>query len=105
MLHAPREHAPRGLVAWPVQVGVRVHGGTRAMNEHYSRRVFLMSAAAGAAGLAAASPSAGAEPDKLPTIPIIDPHQHLWDLKKFRLLWLPGQPTLNHSFLLSDYRK
>jgi len=34
---------------------------------------------------------------------IVDTHQHLWDLSKFRLPWLkPGAP-LNRSFLTKDY--
>ena len=28
------------------------------------------------------------------TIPIIDTHQHLWDLDKFRLPWLADAPAL-----------
>lgn len=36
-------------------------------------------------------------------IPIIDTHQHLWDLTKFRLPWIkPGEP-LAKSFLTADY--
>jgi len=35
--------------------------------------------------------------------PIIDTHQHLWDLARFRLPWLQGAPTLNKNFLMSDY--
>src|SRR2546428_223241 len=76
------------------------------MNEHYSRRGFLLSAGAGAAGLAAGALEAeAAAAEKLPPIPIIDPHQHLWDLKRFHLPWLSGAPELNHSHVLSDYRK
>ncbi|MEO6810280.1 MAG: amidohydrolase family protein [Isosphaeraceae bacterium] len=37
--------------------------------------------------------------------PIIDTHQHLWDLSMFQLPWLKGNPTLNRSFLMSDYLK
>src|SRR5437016_4237441 len=36
-------------------------------------------------------------------IPIIDTHQHLWDLDRFRLPWLDGVPALNRDFLLPDY--
>jgi predicted TIM-barrel fold metal-dependent hydrolase len=35
--------------------------------------------------------------------PIIDTHQHLWDLRRFRLPWLKGNPHLDRSFLMSDY--
>src|SRR5579864_1614014 len=38
-------------------------------------------------------------------IPIVDTHQHLWDLKRFRLPWLTEQPALSKSFLMSDYLK
>ena len=41
-------------------------------------------------------------PDQLP---IIDTHQHLWDLTKFKLPWHKGDETkpLQRSFVLSDY--
>jgi predicted TIM-barrel fold metal-dependent hydrolase len=35
--------------------------------------------------------------------PIIDTHQHLWDLGKFRLAWTDTAPTLAHTFLTPDY--
>ena len=41
-------------------------------------------------------------PDQLP---IIDTHQHLWDLTKFKLPWHKGDETkpLQRSFVMSDY--
>jgi L-fuconolactonase len=36
-------------------------------------------------------------------LPLIDTHQHLWDLSKFRLPWTSSAPSLNRSFLTSDY--
>jgi len=36
-------------------------------------------------------------------IPIVDTHQHLWDLRKFRLPWLKESPRLARSFLMEDY--
>ncbi len=37
-------------------------------------------------------------------IPIIDTHQHLWDLKKFKLAWIkPGEQPLDRSYLPADY--
>lgn len=36
-------------------------------------------------------------------IPIIDTHQHLWDLSKFTLPWVNGAPAINRSYLQSDY--
>jgi L-fuconolactonase len=42
---------------------------------------------------------------ELSRIPIVDTHQHLWDLERFRLPWLkPGQP-LAHNCLPTDYRE
>lgn len=37
--------------------------------------------------------------------PIIDTHQHLWDLNKFRLPWLKPGGELTRSFLQADYKK
>jgi len=36
--------------------------------------------------------------------PIIDTHQHLWDLQKFDLPWVAATPELNRSFTSTDYR-
>jgi len=82
--------------------------------ESSTRRQFLSRTAA-AAGIAAAgsarwptlAPLVAAEPSKkaMDDIPIIDVHQHLWDLSKFRLPWTKDAPKLNHSFLISDYHK
>jgi predicted TIM-barrel fold metal-dependent hydrolase len=47
------------------------------------------------------------KPVDLANIPIIDTHQHLWDLKKFKLLWVnnDGLEKMNRSYLPSDYQK
>jgi L-fuconolactonase len=37
--------------------------------------------------------------------PIIDTHQHLWDLTRFRLPWVKGSLALDRSFLPGDYRR
>ncbi|UCF16771.1 MAG: amidohydrolase family protein [Phycisphaerales bacterium] len=37
--------------------------------------------------------------------PIVDTHQHLWDLSKFRLPWLRPGGELARSFLQADYKK
>src|SRR4051812_36623863 len=36
-------------------------------------------------------------------MPIIDTHQHLWDLSKFHLPWVKNGTALARSHLLSDY--
>jgi predicted TIM-barrel fold metal-dependent hydrolase len=36
-------------------------------------------------------------------LPIIDTHQHLWDLNKFRLPWLADAPALKRSYVTKDY--
>jgi L-fuconolactonase len=63
-----------------------------------TRREFL--AAGAAAGAAAALPAAEPKPR-----PIIDTHQHLWDLTKFRLPWVTSDSPLNRNCLSSDYAK
>lgn len=62
-----------------------------------NRRTFLRcSAAAGILPLAAVEPK---------TMPIIDTHQHLWDLDQFRLPWLKAGTPLARSHTLADYQK
>ena len=41
--------------------------------------------------------------DQSGLIPIVDTHQHLWDLKKFNLPWTKGNDILARSFVMSDY--
>lgn len=53
-----------------------------------------------AAVTALSAHSAAADP---PPLPIIDTHQHLWDLEKFRLPWLAGNDRLGKSFVTADY--
>lgn len=39
------------------------------------------------------------------TLPIVDTHQHLWDLNRFRPPWLAGAPeVLKRSYVMQDYR-
>jgi L-fuconolactonase len=72
------------------------------MENTNDRRQFLTHVAA--LSVAAGLP-AGARADEPATMPIIDTHQHLWDLSQFKLAWLAGAPKLNRSFLMEDYRK
>jgi predicted TIM-barrel fold metal-dependent hydrolase len=67
-----------------------------------ARRRFLRrtAAAALAAGMPAPSRADGPEAS-----PIVDTHQHFWDLSRFKLPWLKGAPKLNRSFLMEDYRQ
>jgi predicted TIM-barrel fold metal-dependent hydrolase len=70
---------------------------------HADRREFLKQTAA-LVGAACAAGAVADEPsgDK-PPIPIVDTHQHLWDLKKFRLPWVKEGDKLARSYLPSDY--
>jgi predicted TIM-barrel fold metal-dependent hydrolase len=38
-----------------------------------------------------------------PMFKVVDSHQHLWDLKKFRLPWTATSPSLAHDFTMRDY--
>jgi L-fuconolactonase len=69
-----------------------------------TRRGFLKRSA----GLALASLAgqiAFAEDKEPKMLPIIDTHQHLWDLKKFRLPWIKPGTVLAKDHLMSDYLK
>lgn len=72
------------------------------MDAAFDRRDFLQRTAVVAL---AAGTSATAFADEPGPMPIVDTHQHLWDLSRFRLPWLKGAPALNRSFLLEDYRR
>jgi L-fuconolactonase len=70
------------------------------MNAANSRRRFLQQTAAMTVAAGLPVPSRADEPA---TIPIIDTHQHLWDLSRFTLPWLKGASKLDRSFLMEDY--
>ena len=38
-------------------------------------------------------------------IPLIDTHQHLWDLSRLKLQWIKGRGLLEHDHMMSDYLK
>ena len=82
------------------------------MNCLESRRSFMKRVASCAA--ATAWPAAGrftlsaADPkdqdlNSPSSLPIVDTHQHLWDLSKFSLPWAKGHTTLDRSFVTADY--
>ena len=62
-----------------------------------NRRSFLTSVAAGAV---VTSPAFAKD---TPMLPVIDTHQHLWDLKKFKLGWLKAGEPLDASFTPTEY--
>jgi predicted TIM-barrel fold metal-dependent hydrolase len=73
-----------------------------------SRRDFLKRSA-GVAAMSALPASASEAKEagsmKEEPLPIIDTHQHLWDLKQFKLPWLTKDSPLNRNYLMSDYFK
>jgi L-fuconolactonase len=76
------------------------------MQARISRRQVLRAITAGAVGLMGAEQvqSAPEEPKAdAKTIPIVDTHQHLWDLKRFQLPWLEKNKKLARSFVMKDY--
>ena len=65
-----------------------------------NRRDFL---AAAAAATACAGIRAEENKPMNTDLAIVDTHQHLWDLKKFKLPWLEEGTPLARSFVMSDY--
>jgi len=67
------------------------------------RRTFIKQTSEMAGGLALLPfiPGRGGSSDQ--DYPIIDTHQHLWDLERFPLSWV--KPPLSKSFLMDDYRE
>src|SRR5215467_13909716 len=67
--------------------------GDRTMN----RRQFL-------AASAAVTALAARQAEETPSVfPVVDTHQHLWDLDRFRLPWQKNEPKLAKSHLMADY--
>ncbi len=72
------------------------------VDNQLSRRDMLAQTLATTAVVAVGT-SALAEETKAPTMPIIDTHQHLWDLDKFTLPWLTQGGALTKNFVTADY--
>ncbi|HEV3262630.1 MAG TPA: amidohydrolase family protein [Gemmataceae bacterium] len=73
-----------------------------------NRRQFLAQGAAAVAGAAVLGVARAEEQhvtSKPAVLPIIDTHQHLWDLSKFKLPWVKKGTLLARSFLMADYKK
>ena len=62
-----------------------------------NRRQFL------AASAAVAAVAANASEENETVFPVIDTHQHLWDLSRFRLPWQKNEPKLAKNHLIADY--
>jgi len=66
-----------------------------------NRRDFMKRASQIAVAASTAFPRRSAGKESAVSIPIIDTHQHLWDLSRFKLTWL--SPPLDRSFTTRDY--
>jgi len=65
-----------------------------------NRREFIITSATTVAATGCASLNRSDENQ----LPIVDTHQHLWDLDRFKLAWLDeAPPVLKRSFHLADY--
>lgn len=53
--------------------------------------------------LATSSSRPGVAEEAPRSVPIIDTHQHLWDLGRVQLPWVPLVPHLNRNYLPKDY--
>lgn len=70
---------------------------------HANRRTFLSATAASIAIGMNVNRSHATDIQKPSRI--IDTHQHLWDLKKFRLPWLSGDSILNKTMHVPEYKQ
>ena len=69
-----------------------------------TRRQFLAAASATALASTATGLNAAMSPTQ-DDIPIVDTHQHLWDLSKIQPPWLNGAPkVLSQTYGLAEYK-
>src|SRR5437773_2269822 len=68
-----------------------------------SRRHFVQSSAA--AALVVSSSGLLAAEEKQANLPIVDCHQHLWDLTKFKLPWITPGTLMGKNYVEEDYLK
>jgi L-fuconolactonase len=68
-----------------------------------TRRHFVQSSAAVA--LVASSTRLFAADEKQANLPIVDCHQHLWDLTKFKLPWITPGTLMGKNYVEEDYLK
>jgi len=76
---------------------------TESTNSPMDRRSAVKTMAAAAA--ACAIPRTHSLATEANAMQVIDTHQHLWDIEKFTLPWLPKDGPLAKSYGLVDYRK
>ena len=80
-----------------------------------SRRTFLQAATAGVLAPAIAARSVAATETELAAdrisaaglpagFSIVDAHIHLWDLSRYAVPWIAGNPILNQSYVLQDFK-
>ena len=68
---------------------------------HQDRRTFVKNSILGSTlGLGITSQVLA---EKKAMLPIVDTHQHLWDLKQFKLPWVEEGAPLARNFVLKDY--
>jgi L-fuconolactonase len=71
-----------------------------------NRRRFLRDASAlTMAGIACAHSTVSAGESTPKDMPIVDTHEHLWDLSRFRIPWLKVGEPLGHSHVPKDYQE
>src|SRR3989442_1677831 len=64
-----------------------------------NRRQFL----GASAGVTCVALAGAAREENKAMLPIVDTHQHLWDLKQFKLPWVRDGSPLARDFVMSDY--
>jgi len=78
----------------------------RMNRRQFVRRTARAALALGSASLLRTAPGMAEEHQaskKADLLPIVDTHQHLWDLDVLRLSWLKSAGPLNRSFVTKDY--